>query len=186
MAAKHDMPMWRGYGLISCGWAAAQEGQPDEGLELVRQGCAELDALGAVFHRTRHLAVLAEIQGSLGDPVGGLQVLKAAYDEVQRTEVRLFEADLHHVEGELRFRAGEPNAEVERCFARGLEIARRQGAKSAELRLAMGLLRVQQREGCQDESHELLAELVSWFREGLDTVDLGDARMLLERQGPSR
>ena len=59
-----------------------------------------------VFHRTHHLGLLADIHARLGDPAAGLRLLEEAYDEVARTEVRLFEAELRRLEGELRLLAG--------------------------------------------------------------------------------
>src|SRR3954465_9116371 len=133
------MPMWRGYGLVLRGWALAAEGRPEDGASLVRQGIAGLDALGTVFHRTHHLGLLADIHARLGDPAAGLRLLEEAYEEVARTEVRLFEAELRRLEGELRLLAGEPEAGAEACFVEALAVARRQEAKSLELRAPTGL-----------------------------------------------
>jgi len=108
LAAEHDMPMWRGYGLVFRGWALAAEGRPEDGASLVRQGMAGLDALGTLFHRTHHLGLLAGIEARLGDPAAGLRLLEEAYEEVARTEVRLFEAELRRTEGELRLLALVP------------------------------------------------------------------------------
>ncbi|GJH29990.1 adenylate/guanylate cyclase domain-containing protein [Caballeronia novacaledonica] len=180
LAAEHDMPMWRGYGLIACGWAAAEAGRFDEGVTCVRQGAAELDALGAVFHRPYHLCVLAEIHGRFGDPDTGLQILNTGYEEIARTDIHLFEAELHRLEGELRLRAQQPTGLVEACFAEALAIARRQQAKSSELRVATSLARLQRKQGRRAEARGVLASVFGWFTEGFDTRDLIDARALLD------
>ena len=112
LAAEHDMPMWRGYALVMQGWVAAETGQLEEGLSLVSQGIDELDELGAVFHRTYHLGVLAEIHGRLGNPDAGRRVLERANEEMRRTEVHLFEASLRWLEGDLRLVAREPDLEA--------------------------------------------------------------------------
>ena len=174
------MPMWRGYGLVFRGWALAAEGRPEDGASLVRQGIAGLDALGTLFHRTHLLGLLADIHARLGDPAAGLRLLEEAYHEVARTEVRLFEAELRRLEGELRLLAGEPEAGAEACFGEALAIARRQEAKSLELRAATGLARLWRAGGktCRSARPPRLG--LRWFTEGFDTRDLRDAKALLD------
>ena len=70
--------------------------------------------------------------------------------------------------------------EVETCYNRALEVARRQQAKSLELRAAISLSRLWQQQGKQEEAHHLLAEIYGWFTEGFDTADLKEAKALLE------
>ena len=182
LAAEHDMPMWRGYGLVLQGWVLAEESQLDEGMSLVRQGIAELDALSTVFHRSYHLGLLAGIHAQLGDIAAGQHALEEAYDEVARTEVRLFEAELRRIEGELQLLAGAPEA-GEACFVEALAVARRQEARSFELRAATSLARLWQRTGRRIEARDLLAPIYDWFTEGFDTPDLRDARVLVDSLG---
>lgn len=179
LAAEHDMPMWRGYGIVMRGWAAAQEGQPWEGAVLVREGIELLDALGTVFHRTLHLGILAAIHARLGDMDAGARVLEEARAEVERTDVRLCEAELHRLEGELRLLAGAPD-EAEACLARALALARQQEARAFELRAATSLARLLHDQGRRREARDLLAPVHGWFTEGLDTPDLVDAKALLD------
>jgi class 3 adenylate cyclase/predicted ATPase len=179
LAAKHGMPMWRGFGLVLRGWALAEGGRPEDGASLVRQGIGQLDAVGNLFHRTLHLLLLAGIEARLGGPAAGLRVLEEADEEVGRSEVRLFEAELRRTEGELRLLAGRPE-EAERCFAAALEVARRQEARSFELRAATALARLWQDQKKHTEAYDLLAPIHGWFTEGLGTPDLEDAGALLE------
>jgi hypothetical protein len=78
-----------------------------------------LAALGAVFHRSHPLGILAEIHAQCGDLAMGVRVIEQAHDEVQRTEVLLCRGELYQIEGELQSCAGAPDAEVEACFAKG-------------------------------------------------------------------
>ena len=75
---------------------------------------------------------------------------------------------------------GTPQAEAETCFRQALDVARRQEAKSLELRAAMSLSRLWQQQGKHQEAHDLLAPVYAWFTEGFDTADLQEAKVLLE------
>jgi predicted ATPase len=78
---------------------------------------------------------------------------------------------------------GTPQEEAETWLQRALDIARRQEAKSLELRAAMSLSRLWQQQGKRAEARELLAPIYGWFTEGFDTADLQEAKALLEELG---
>jgi predicted ATPase len=87
------------------------------------------------------------------------------------------------VERGLRLKAvglREKTVEAEACFLKAIEIARRQQAKSLELRAVMSLSRLWQQQGKKSEAHKLLSEIYTWFTEGFDTKDLQGAKVLLE------
>ncbi len=88
---------------------------------------------------------------------------------------------MHRLKGELLLQhtVAQPG-EAEACFQRALEIARRQQAKSLELRAAMSLSRLWQRQGKGAAARQLLAQVYDWFTEGFDTADLQEAKALLE------
>ena len=92
-----------------------------------------------------------------------------------------YEAELHRIKGELLLQQAVPDApQAEACFQHALAVARRQQAKSLELRAAMSLSRLWQRQGKQAEACALLAPIYGWFTEGFDTPDLREAKVLLE------
>ena len=76
--------------------------------------------------------------------------------------------------------AGDTAGKAETWLRRALDIARRQEAKSLELRAAMSLGRLWQQQGKRAEAHELLAPIYGWFTEGFETADLQEAKALLE------
>jgi predicted ATPase len=99
---------------------------------------------------------------------------------VEQQEERFWEAEVWRLRGVLLLRQpGTPPAEAEACFQRALDIARRQEAKSLELRTAMSLARLWQQQGKDAEARELLGSIYGWFTEGFDTADLQDAKVLL-------
>ena len=94
----------------------------------------------------------------------------------------MWEAESHRLKGALLLaRSAENQVEAEACFHEALEIARRQQAKSLELRAAMSLSRLWQRQGKTEQARQLLAEVYAWFTEGFDTADLKEAKALLEQ-----
>jgi adenylate cyclase len=102
-----------------------------------------------------------------------------ALNRVEATGERFSEAELHRLKGELLQMQRASEDEIESCFLHALDIARRQEAKSLELRAAMSLARLWQTQGRAMEAHQMLAEIYGWFTEGFDTADLQEAKALL-------
>jgi predicted ATPase len=113
--------------------------------------------------------LLADVAGHLGHTDDGLHALAEAHSLMEQHEERWWEAEVHRLRGALLLRQpGTPQAEVEACFQRALDMARRQQAKSLELRAAMSLSRLWQQQGKQAEARALLAPIYGWFTEGFD------------------
>ena len=94
--------------------------------------------------------------------------------------MRWWEAELYRLRGALLLQdAGAQPGEAEACFQQALAVARRQQAKSLELRATMSLARLWQRQGKRTTAYELLAPIYGWFTEGFDTADLQEAKALL-------
>jgi predicted ATPase len=100
---------------------------------------------------------------------------------VETTKEKWCEAEVHRVAGEIALMSPEPDAaKAETYFERGLSVARAQQAKSWELRAATSIARLWRDQGRRDEAHDLLALIYGWFTEGFDTLDLKEARALLD------
>jgi predicted ATPase len=160
------------------------QGQGEEGMAQVRKGLAAWRATGAVLIVSYLCTLLAEVSDHLGHPEVGLQALAEAHSLVEQHEERWCEAEIYRLRGVLLLRqTGTPQAEAEAWLQRALDVARRQQAKSWELRTAMSLSRLWQQQGKRDKARELLAPIYGWFTEGLDTTDLQEAKALLEELG---
>ena len=145
------------------------------------EGLAAWQATGLGQLRPYFLALLAEAYGHVDQADAGLTALTEALTLVDTTEERFYEAELHRLRGELLLKYAIPDGlQAESCFHQALDMARRQQAKSLELRAAMSLARLWQRQGKRAEACELLAPVYGWFTEGFDTADLRDAKSLLE------
>jgi predicted ATPase len=181
LSAEQGFPQWVAQGTSLCGWALAIQGQGEEGLAQIRQGITALRATGAALHVPYLCTMLAEVCDHLGHMEDGLQALAEAYTLVEQQEERYWEAEVHRLRGVLLLRQpGTPQAEAEAWLQRALDVARRQEAKSLELRAAMSLSRLWQQQGKRQEAHDLLSAVYAWFTEGFDTADLQDAKALLE------
>jgi predicted ATPase len=177
------MPLWQGWGLILRGWALTEQGAFEEGIAQIRQGLDAAQATGAEWFLPYLLSLLAEAYGKAGQANEGLHVLREALTVAHQNEDLCYEAELHRLTGELLENAecGGRRAELtpEACFQQALAIARRQQAKSLELRAAMSLSRLWLQEGKREDACALLAPIYAWFTEGFDTADLQEARALL-------
>jgi predicted ATPase len=163
------------------GWVLVQRGQVEEGIEQLRQGLHAQRAVGAENLLPQVLAWLAEAHRRAEDAEAGLRVLAEALALVTATGGRVYEAEIYRLKGELLLQQALPDAaQAEVCFQQALDVARHQQARSWELRAAMSLSRLWQRQGKRREARALLAPIYGWFTEGFDTVDLQEAKVLLE------
>ena len=111
-----------------------------------------------------------------------LRCIREAETALRLTKPRLFEAEVNRIAGEIALMSPEEDtAKAEAYFERALSVARQQQAKSWELRAAMSMARLWRDQGKRDEARELLAPVYGWFTEGFDTLDLKEAKVLLEQ-----
>jgi adenylate cyclase len=180
VCTEQHLPSLLAFGVVWRGWALAMQGQVSKGIEQIRQGMTDHQARGAASNRTVFLALLADVCKLDGQVEAGLCALDEALVVVDQMGERWYEAELYRLRGDLLLSQSLDNAaKAESCFHQSLEIARRQEAKSWELRAATSVARLWQSQGKRPESHELLEPVYGWFTEGLDTVDLQEAKALL-------
>jgi predicted ATPase len=161
------------------GEALAMLGQVQEGIVQMREGMAAMQALGVRCYRSVYLCTLAEAQARAGHAEEALTTLGEAFAFVEDTDECHWEAELYRLKGELLLMQGD-DAEAEASFHRAIEVARRQSAKSWELRTTTRLAHLWQEQGRTDEARRMLAEIYEWFTEGFDTPDLQEAKALLQ------
>jgi predicted ATPase len=176
LATEQEHASWLAFGTALRGWALTQQGQAEEGIVQLRQGVAGWGAACLGCLHPYFLALLAEAYARIGQREEALTTLAEALAITEQTHEGFAEAELHRLKGELLL---EP-AEAEACFHQAIEIARRQKAKSFELRAVLSLSRLWQQQGKRAEARALLAEIYGWFTEGFDTADLQEARALLD------
>jgi adenylate cyclase len=181
LAAAQQFPYWVEVGIFWRGWVLTMQGQGRAGLAQMHQGLAALLAMGSTLSRTYCLVLLAEAAGRTGQAAEGLRLLTEALAAFETSGQGDLVAEASRLQGVLLLRQAIPDAiQAEVCLHRALTIARRQQAKAWELRAALSLSRLWQRQGRRDEAWELLTPIYGWFTEGFDTADLQEAQALLE------
>jgi adenylate cyclase len=167
------------YVEVARGWALLDQGDAEAGLTLMRDSVASL--LDDVAWTASTLSLVAAAWARHGKTEESLELVTEALTLAQRDDVHWWEAELHRVKGELLL-ASAPNTsgEAEACFNQALDIARKQSARSLELRAATSLARLWQGQGKLKEARDLLAPIYDWFSEGFDTADLKEAKVLLD------
>jgi predicted ATPase len=181
LSTERGFPLWAAAGTSLRGWALAIQDQGTEGIAQVRQGIAAWRTSGGALWVPYYCTVLAEAYDHLGHTADGLQALAEAHTLVEQQEERWWEAEVSRLRGVLLLKHPViQQEEAEACFQQALAVARRQQARSLELRAAMSLGRLWQRQGKRGEARELLAPIYGWFTEGFDTADLQEARALLD------
>jgi predicted ATPase len=181
LATAQGFPVLVGFGTFWHGWALVMQGQTEAGMAQIRQGMAVVVTLGQMNWRMLCLLLLAEANASGGPVEQGLSLLAEARTVVEANGQGDLLVEVYRLQGELLQRQDVPDAaQAEACFQQALAIARRQQAKSWELRTAMSLARLWQQQGKRGEAYELLAPIYGWFTEGFATADLQEAKALLE------
>jgi predicted ATPase len=181
LATEHGFVLYAAVGAFFRGLALAAQGQGEAGIAQMRKGLAAVQASGTAVDMPFYLTQLAAAHGQVGQVDEGLHLLTEAMAMVDTTGGRYYEAELYRLHGELLLRQAVPEAQAaEACFQQGLDVARHQQAKSWELRAAVSLSQLWQRQGKYAEARELLAPVYGWFTEGFSTADLQDAKALLD------
>lgn len=194
VSSEHDLVLYQAMAMIIRGWAMNEQGWHEDAIEQMLQGLADHEATGAEVLRPHFLGLLAETLGNAGKPDDGLRLLDEALEVSHSYGEAYYQAELYRIKGDvLLMQAAGPglslgssgrkpavqHAQAQACFHQAIEIARRQKAKSWELRAAMRLARLCQNQGEKQEALDLLSNIYGSFTEGFDTLDLREAKALL-------
>jgi predicted ATPase len=173
LAAEHGFTDFLAWATTLRGWAMAEQGCNEEGIAQIREGLTAFRATGPEILRPYFLCLLAEARMDMGRLDDGLSALTEALAAADEHQNRNHEPEMHRLKGELLLRQNNSNVtEAQSCFERAIEIARKQSAKSLELRATMSLARLLAKQGRRDEARAMLGDIYGWFTEGFDTADL--------------
>jgi predicted ATPase len=179
---ENNIGYYWAWATIIQGWSYVEQGQREEGIAQMHQGLKTLQATDGKFklRLPYYLSLLAEAYRGSGQIEKGLHLLDEAFAEMQQTGEYCWEADLHRIQGDLLLAHSTANdTAAEACLHKALDVARRQQAKSFELRAATSLARLWQSQDKRQVAYDLLEPVYNWFTEGFETADLQDAKTLL-------
>ena len=168
------VPLYSGIGLI-------RRGQVAEGTALLERGLSVWEQSGGRVASPGLKSVLAEGMAQAGDLAGALVLIDEAIAQIERPgwEERHYYAEALRIRAQLLTLKGDAEG-AERAYIASLDWARKQQAKSWELRTATSYARLMREQGREREARELLAPVYGWFTEGFDTRDLKEAKKLLD------
>ncbi len=176
---EHAISYYRAMGMIFRGRCLAALGRTHEGIELLASGLDAYRATGTVLYVPTFLTWMADAHCKAHQADRGLAQLEEVSELIEATQLRLDEAEMHRVRGELLVSAGDPEAATV-SFQTAIAVAQRQGAKLWELCAATSYARLQRSQGNRCAARETLLPVYSWFTEGLDAPAVEEAKMLLE------
>jgi TolB-like protein/predicted ATPase/predicted Ser/Thr protein kinase len=180
LASDQGLLFYLAGGSVLRGWALVNQGRSDEGRAQMREGF-EMGGATRAHWRAYFLAVRAEACGKAGDFTEGLSALAQAVTVVEETGIRLYEPEMHRLQGEYLLALDpQKSADAEACFREAIAIAGRHQAKSMELRATASLARLWQQQDRGAEAHSKLAAIYGTCTEGFTTPDVADAAALLK------
>jgi class 3 adenylate cyclase/predicted ATPase len=185
LADDKGVPLYGAFGTSGQGCLFALAGEASDAVHKITSGISAMRSSGIRAHLPFYLSFLASAHAELGQLDDGWRCIEDAIMAVETTGERWCEAEVNRVAGEIALLSPEPEkAKAEEYFDRALEVSRKQQAKSWELRAAMSMARLWRPQGKPQQARELLAPVYGWFTEGFDTLDLKEAKALLDELAP--
>ena len=177
LSADRELMFWHKAGMVSRGWCLAVLGSGEQGVSLLTDGLSDL---GTTIFGHLVLTMLADASRIVGQPGVGLAHLTEAERQAEATHVRWCQSEILRMRGVLLTLTGDRVA-AEASFRDAIAVAQQQSAKFFELRAALDLARHWDAQGKHDDARDLLAPIYGWFTEGFDTLDLKEAKALLDK-----
>ena len=181
VAEEKVASFWIERGTFVQGCILASTGKPSDAVQMINSGLAASQVTGTTFWLPWYESCLAKAYAELGQFVDAWRCVGEATRAVEATKERMFEPEVYRIAGEVALKSPEPDvAKAQAYFERALAVARQQQAKSWEVRAAMSMARLWRNQGKRDEALNLLAPVYNWFTEGFDSLDLKEAKTLLD------
>jgi predicted ATPase len=167
--------------MIHQGCVSVVIGKASDAVQMITSGITAYRSTGATMRMPWYISYLARAYAALGQFDDAWRCIGEAMTAAETTKERWCEAEIHRTAGEIALMSRNPDAmKAEAYFDRALEIARAQQARSWELRAAMSMARLWRDQGNRQQACDLLAPIYDWFTEGFETLDLKEARALLD------
>jgi class 3 adenylate cyclase/predicted ATPase len=181
LAGEKGAVVWKAIAILNQGRLLALTGKASDGVQMMNSGIAAYRSTASTTWMPWKLSFLASAHAQLGQFDEARHCIGEAMTTLEASGERWCEAEVDRIAGEIALMSSERDApKAEAYFQRALEVARKQQAKSWELRAAMSMARLWRDQGKRKEACELLAPVYGWFTEGFDTLDLKQAKALLD------
>ena len=181
LAEQKGASFWKALGISIQGCVFAVTGKAADAVDMITSGIAASRSTGATLWVPVCFAYLTTAHAELGQFDDAWRCIGEAMSAVETTKERWYEAEVYRIAGEIALMAPQRDtAKAQAYFEHALAIARAQQAKSWELRAAVSMARLKRDCGERDEARRLLAPVYGWFTEGFDTLDLRQAKALLD------
>jgi tetratricopeptide (TPR) repeat protein len=180
VSVRSSFALWLASGKVWQGWALAAAHQKD-GVALMRQGIQDWRKTGVRLNTPYFLTLQAEVFGKMGQTEEAFSLLEEANSIAEKVGEYFWTAESYRLQGEMTILNTRKLEEAESYFLRALDLAERQGSLSLQLRVAMSLCRLREIQGKKIEGLELLSRLYDQFTEGFQTVDLLEAKSMLDQ-----
>jgi predicted ATPase len=181
LAEEKGTSYWKAFGIMGRGSLMALTGNASNAAPLIASGIVLFRSTGATLFVPLHLSYLASAYAALGQLDDAWRCIGEAMTAAEATKEKWHEAEVHRIAGEVALMAPRRDvSEADVYFGRSLAVARKRQARSWELRTATSMARLWRDQGKRDQARELLAPVYGWFTEGFDTLDLKEAKKLLD------
>jgi predicted ATPase len=181
LADEKGALFWKAHAMKDQGCVLALRGKDSDAVRAITSGIAAYRSTGATVLTPEPLSYLGRTYAQLGQFDDAWRCIGETMTTIERTKERWCEAEVNRIAGEIALMSSEPDApKAHAYFERALAVARAQQAKSWELRAAMSMARLWRDQGKRDDARVLLAPVYGWFTEGFDTLDLKEAKALLD------
>jgi class 3 adenylate cyclase/predicted ATPase len=181
LADEKGTLIWKAYGMMEQGCILALTGHSVDAVPTLASGIAAYRSTGSTLWLPIYLSYLARAYAEVGQFDDAWRCVVEATTAIETGKQRWCKAEVHRVAGEIALMSPEQDAVKARgYFQHAIDVARAQQAKSWELRAAMSMARLWRDQGKRDAARDLLAPIYGWFTEGFDTLDLKEAKALLD------
>ncbi|MGO9327256.1 MAG: AAA family ATPase, partial [Steroidobacteraceae bacterium] len=181
LADEKGAAIWKAAATLYQACILAVTGKASAAIPMISAGITASRSTGTTVFMSMQLSYLARAYAELDQFDDAWRCIGEAFTILGTTKETWYEAEVNRMAGEIALMSPDPDAaKAETYFERALAVARAQQAKSWELRAAMSMARLWRDQGKRDEAHDLLAPVYGWFTEGFDTLDLKEAKALLD------
>jgi predicted ATPase len=180
LAGEKGSLIWKA-SMTTHGCVMAVSGRASDAVQMITSGAAAWRSIGSTIALPMWLTYLARAYAELGQFDDAWRYIHEVTTATETTKETWYEAESQRTAGELALMSPESDAaKAEAYFERALAVAREQQARSWELRAAVSMTRLWRDQGKRQQAHDLLAAIYTWFTEGFDTLDLKEAKALLD------